>query len=71
MSPNNKKKLNLIRNNLDQIDNQLLSLIKKRTLQVNNVIKLKEYKNEIVDKKRINSILKKISNRQILIKSSS
>ena len=65
MSPNNKKKLNLIRKKLDQIDNQLLSLLKKRTLQVNNVIKLKEYKKEIVDKRRINSILKTIKAKSI------
>ena len=60
MSPNNKKKLALIRVKLDKLDNQLLSLIKKRTILVNNVLKLKEFKNEIVDKKRINLILKRI-----------
>ncbi len=60
MSPNNKKKLALIRVKLDKLDNQLLSLIKKRTILVNDVLKLKECKNEIVDKKRINQILKKI-----------
>ena len=60
MSPNNKKKLALIRIKLDKLDNQLLSLIKKRTILVNDVLKLKEFKNEIVDKKRINQILKKI-----------
>ena len=60
MSPNNKKKLALIRVKLDKLDNQLLSLIKKRTILVNDVLKLKEFKNEIVDKKRINQILKKI-----------
>ena len=60
MSPNNKKKLALIRIKLDKLDNQLLSLIKKRTFLVNDVLKLKEFKNEIVDKKRINLILKRI-----------
>ena len=55
-----KKKLALIRVKLDKLDNQLLSLIKKRTILVNDVLKLKEFKNEIVDKKRINQILKKI-----------
>ena len=60
MSPNNKKKLALIRVKLDKLDNQLLSLIKKRTILVNDVLKLKEFKNEIVDKKRISTILKKI-----------
>jgi len=60
MSPNNKKKLALIRVKLDKLDNQLLSIIKKRTILVNNVLKLKKFKNEIVDKKRINLILKRI-----------
>tara|TARA_B100000965_G_C19216064_1_gene593782 strand:+ start:362 stop:652 length:291 start_codon:yes stop_codon:yes gene_type:complete len=60
MSPNNKKKLALIRVKLDKVDNQLLSLIKKRTNLVNDVLKLKEFKNEIIDKKRINLILKKV-----------
>ena len=68
MSPKNKIKLNIIRKKLDKIDNQLLSLIKKRTLQVNNVIKLKEYKSEIVDKKRITLILKKIKIKSITMK---
>ena len=60
MSPNKKKKLALVRVKLDKLDNQLLLLIKKRTVLVNDVLKLKEFKNQIVDKKRINQILKKI-----------
>tara|TARA_Y200000002_G_C22069398_1_gene409873 strand:- start:42 stop:332 length:291 start_codon:yes stop_codon:yes gene_type:complete len=60
MSPNNKKKLDLIRIKLDKLDNKLLSLIKYRTGLVKEVLKLKEFKNEIVDKKRINFILNKI-----------
>ena len=60
MSPKNKKKLNLLRNRLDKLDNKLLSLIKSRTNLVNEVLKLKEFKKEIIDKKRINFILKKI-----------
>jgi chorismate mutase len=60
MSPNNKKKLNLIRIKLDKLDNRLLSIIKYRTNLVKEVIKLKEFKREIVDKKRINFILNKI-----------
>ena len=61
MSPNNKKKLNLIRLKLDKLDNKLLSLIKYRTNLVKEVIKLKEFKKEIVDKKRIKIILRKIN----------
>ena len=60
MSPNNKKKLDLIRVKLDKLDNKLLSIIKYRTKLVEEVLKLKEFKKEIVDKKRINFILKKI-----------
>ena len=60
MSPNNKKKLNIIRVKLDKLDNKLLSLIKYRTNLVKEVLKLKQFKKEIVDKKRINFILDKI-----------
>ena len=60
MSPKNKKKLEIIRSKLDKLDNKLLSLIKYRTNLVNEVLKLKEFKKEIVDKTRINFILKKI-----------
>ena len=60
MSPKNRKKLNLIRKKLDKLDNKLLSLIKYRTNLVKEVLKLKVLKKEIVDKKRINFILKKI-----------
>ena len=40
MSPNNKKKLNLLRNKLDKIDYQLLKVIKKRTEVIKKVLKL-------------------------------
>ena len=61
MSPKNKKKLEIIRSKLDKLDNKLLSLIKYRTNLVKEVLKLKEFKKEIVDRKRINFILKKIN----------
>jgi len=61
MSPKNKKKLQKIRTNLDKLDNKLLSLIKIRTNLVKEVLKLKEFKKEIVDKRRINFILRKIN----------
>ncbi len=60
MSPKNKKKLKIIRSKLDKLDNKLLSLIKYRTSLVKEVLKLKEFKKEIIDKKRIKFILKKI-----------
>ena len=65
MSPLKKKKLNIIRKKLDKLDNSLIKLIKKRTALVKNVLKLKEYKNEIVDKKRINKILNNIRKKSI------
>ena len=60
MSPNNKKKLNIIRVKLDKLDNKLLLLLKYRTNLVKQVLMLKEFKREIVDKKRISFILNKI-----------
>jgi len=60
MSPKNKKKLNIIRVKLDKLDNKLLSLIKNRTGLVKEVLKLKEFKKEIVDKKIDPKITKKI-----------
>ena len=60
MSPNNKKKLAIIRKKLDLLDNRFFQLIKIRTKLVKEVLKLKEFKNEIIDKKRINQILNNI-----------
>ena len=68
MSPKNKKKLEIIRSKLDKLDNRLLSLIKFRTNLVKEVLKLKEFKKEIVDKKRINFILKKIQSKSKKLK---
>ena len=65
MSPKNKKKLLVIRKKLDLIDNKLLNLLKIRANHVKKVLSLKEYKNEIIDKKRINKILKNIKSKSI------
>ena len=65
MSPLKKKKLNIIRKKLDKLDNSLINIIKKRSLLVKDVLKLKEYKSEIVDKKRINKILNNIKKKSI------
>jgi chorismate mutase len=65
MSPLNKKKLDTLRLKLDKLDNELLKLIKKRSNLVNDVLKVKTYKNEIIDHKRISFILKKIKNKSI------
>ena len=50
-----------IRENLDKLDNQFLNLIKKRTKYVDQVLKNKKFKKDIIDKKRIKVILKNIS----------
>ena len=68
MSPTNKKKLNQIRIKLNRLDNNLLKLIKKRSSLVNEVLKVKIYKKEIIDQKRINFILKKIKKKSIQTK---
>ena len=49
-----------IRKKLDILDNNLLEIIKKRTRLVDEVIRNKKYKKDIVDKKRISLILKNI-----------
>jgi len=68
MSPLKIKKLNKIRTELDKLDNSLIKLIKKRTNLVNQVLKLKEKKKEIVDNKRIKMILKNIRKKSIINK---
>jgi len=65
MSPFNKKKLDSLRLKLDKLDGELLKLIKKRSNIVNEVLKIKINKNEIIDQKRINFILKKIKKKSI------
>ena len=49
-----------IRKKLDKLDNSFLSLVKKRTLLVDQILKNKRFKKDIIDKKRISMILKKI-----------
>ena len=58
-----KKKLIKARNKIDQIDKSIFNLIKKRTKIVKYMLGLKQFKNQIVDYKRINSILKNIQKR--------
>ena len=60
MSPQNKKKLDSLRKQLDKLDNNLFKIVKKRTHIIKQVLSLKEYKKQIVDKKRINKILSSI-----------
>ena len=65
MSPDKRKKLNILRKKLDLLDNKLIKLIGIRTEIVKDVLKLKTYKYEIVDKKRISLILKNIKKKSI------
>ncbi len=65
MSPNNIKKLKKLRKSLDNLDNSFIKLIKKRTELVKQVLKLKERKKEIIDKKRIKFILNQIKKKSI------
>ena len=65
MSPLNKKKLKFIRSELDKLDNSLIKIIKKRTNLVKKVLALKNKKSQIVDQKRIRSILKNIKKKSL------
>ena len=65
MSPDNKKKLLILRKKLDKIDDRLLNIIKKRSNYVKKVLSLKEFKSEIIDRKRIKLILKNIKKKSI------
>jgi len=65
MSPLKRKKLSKIRSELDKLDNSLIRIIKQRTALVKKVLKLKKKKSEIIDKKRINSILKNIKKKSL------
>jgi chorismate mutase len=57
-----------IRKKLDKVDIELLKLIKKRSLFVDQVLSFKKSKKEIIDQKRINFILKRIKKLSIKIK---
>ena len=65
MSPEKQKKLNNLRKQLDNLDNSFNKLIKKTSNLVNKVLKLKNYKNQIVDKKRIKIILNRVKKKSI------
>ena len=60
----NKKIIN-IRKSLDKLDDQFLHLIKKRTSLVNEIVKNKKFKKDIIDKKRIKIILKNIQKKSV------
>ena len=57
----NKRKLKIARRKIDQLDNRIFNLIRKRTKVVKYMLSLKQFKHQIVDQKRINAILKNIT----------
>ena len=61
----NKQKLKIARNKIDRLDKNIFNLIKKRTRIVKYMLNLKQFKNQIVDRKRIKIILKNIRNKSI------
>ena len=61
----NKKKLKIARNKIDLLDNSIFNLIKKRTKVVKDMMNLKKYKNQIVDHKRINAIIRNIRRKSV------
>ena len=58
---NNSEEMKLIRMKIDQVDDKLLPLMIKRSKLVEKALSLKKRQTEIVDKKRINEISKKIA----------
>ncbi len=58
-------KLKLIIQKIDKLDDKLLNLIKIRTNLVTGILKQKRYKNQIVDKTRINEVLTLIKKKSI------
>ena len=58
-----KNKLKFARNKVDQLDQKIFTLIKKRTQIIKYMLSLKKFKTEIVDNKRNKEILKKIRNK--------
>ena len=57
------KNIRNIRKKLDNLDNKLLKIIKLRSNLVDQIIKNKKFKKDIVDNKRIKIILQRIKNK--------
>ena len=61
----NKNKLKLARNKVDQLDQKIFNLIKKRTQIIKYMLSLKKLKKEIINHKRNNEIFRKIKEKSI------
>ena len=57
-----------LRKKLDLLDNKFLSLIKKRSILIDEILKQKTSKNQIIDRKRIKTILKNIRQKSLIKK---
>ena len=58
---NNSNAMKIIRKKIDQIDDKLLPLMVRRSKLVQQALNLKKKRTDIIDKKRIDEISKKIS----------
>ncbi len=54
-----------IRKKLDKLDDKFLNIIKKRVVLVDKVVANKKYKKDIIDRKRIKTILQNIKKKSI------
>ena len=57
-----------VRKKLDLLDSKFLNLIKRRSILVNRVLRQKTSKNQIIDRKRIKTILKNIRKKSLIKK---
>ena len=57
-----------LRKKIDLLDSKFLNLIKKRSILVNRVLRQKTSKNQIIDRKRIKTILKNIRKKSLIKK---
>ena len=64
------KNINIIklRKKLDLLDNKFLNLIKKRSILIDEILKQKTSKNQIINRKRIKIILKNIRKKSLIKK---
>ena len=59
------QKIKKTRRKLDQLDDKMLNIIKKRSLLVDQILSNKTKKNQIVDKKRIKAMFKDIRKKSL------
>tara|TARA_B100001013_G_scaffold165131_1_gene98852 strand:- start:334 stop:627 length:294 start_codon:yes stop_codon:yes gene_type:complete len=56
------KNLNDVRKSIDNVDTRLVKLIAERESYAREAVKFKKNKKQIIDRKRINDVLKRIKN---------